>query len=267
MKWIVFFIVIVSLMLLLLVNPPKVSEMPSEKCLLVFHGEVFRYGGEKTPNINNKNAIPEQIEASKTHRKLIDSLNCDVCIVTKSTDFDDSLKEMYGSKPSYFIYDTNNRCAAKFTTENIDMFKKYTHVVFLRIDAFLKDRFFEVFKLGEKIGLEFLLWISFQNREEIPNVSDTIIVFPNKYMYIINKTIFTGENPSGGHWGHGLMRDIISEWPEISEDDFEFMIDTLHDSDSQKDWNPLHRIVNRPESSDWQSTEYLRGKKHSIINK
>ena len=35
------------------------------------------------------------------------------------------------------------------------------------------------------------------------------------------------------------------------------MINTFHDSDSQKDFNPLYYIVNRPQNTVWHDNEYI----------
>jgi len=38
---------------------------------------------------------------------------------------------------------------------------------------------------------------------------------------------------------------------KMNNDDMDFIINTFHDSDSQKDYNPLYYIVNRPQSLSW----------------
>ncbi len=46
---------------------------------------------------------------------------------------------------------------------------------------------------------------------------------------------------------------------DILYNDVSFILDTYHDSDSQKDINPIYRISNRPESDIWYSEGYRLG--------
>ena len=48
---------------------------------------------------------------------------------------------------------------------------------------------------------------------------------------------------------------------DLTYDDLNVMLETLHDSDSEKDYNPLYRIVNRPQSTEWHSSGYAFEKK------
>jgi hypothetical protein len=36
-----------------------------------------------------------------------------------------------------------------------------------------------------------------------------------------------------------------------------YFVNTYHDSDSEKDWNPLYKIANRPESKIWYSEGHI----------
>tara|TARA_Y100000741_G_C18219189_1_gene545108 strand:- start:1114 stop:1323 length:210 start_codon:yes stop_codon:yes gene_type:complete len=50
---------------------------------------------------------------------------------------------------------------------------------------------------------------------------------------------------------------------KIKNSEISVIIKTFHDSDSQKDWNPIYKIVNRPESKKW----YSKGQEFNINNR
>jgi len=59
------------------------------------------------------------------------------------------------------------------------------------------------------------------------------------------------------HWtpdGHHQWYDLITH-AKLKYDDLDTMINTYHDSDSAKDFNPLYYIVNRPETQVHHTTE------------
>jgi len=51
-----------------------------------------------------------------------------------------------------------------------------------------------------------------------------------------------------------LHHDCYEEYPTYMP--VGFMVATYHDSDSEKDWNPIYKIVNRPETTTWASEGY-----------
>ena len=47
---------------------------------------------------------------------------------------------------------------------------------------------------------------------------------------------------------------------DLTYDDLDTMINTYHDSDSSKDYNPLYYIVNRPENIIWHREGHIFNK-------
>ena len=58
---------------------------------------------------------------------------------------------------------------------------------------------------------------------------------------------------------HDTWCDLINT-TDLTYNDLDTMINTYHDSDSFKDYNPLYYIVNRPESKIWHSKGHIFNK-------
>jgi len=82
-----------------------------------------------------------------------------------------------------------------------------------------------------------------------PRVNDMILFIPNKYYKYINKIIIS----------HDTWYDLINN-TDLTYNDLDTMINTYHDSDSFKDYNPLYYIVNRSESKIWHSKGHIFNK-------
>ena len=119
----------------------------------------------------------------------------------------------------------------------------YDFVLYFRIDLFLKDFFSDIFNPKWKtIRYPCICWKHDSVYNGKPRVNDMILYVPKKYFNIINKISICHES-----W-FLLINEL-----NLTDDDLDVMINTYHDSDSQKDLNPLYYIVNRPESTIWHS--------------
>ena len=74
-----------------------------------------------------------------------------------------------------------------------------------------------------------------------PRINDTMIFIPKKYYKYIQYIHWYGD-------GHNQWSDLIKN-SNLKYDDLDTMLNTFHDSDSAKDFNPIYYIINRPESN------------------
>jgi hypothetical protein len=67
-----------------------------------------------------------------------------------------------------------------------------------------------------------------------------MLFIPSKYYYLKDKI----------NVYHNTWETLIEE-NDLTYDDIDTMINTYHDSDSEKDYNPFYYIVNRPSTDEW----------------
>jgi len=121
--------------------------------------------------------------------------------------------------------------------KNIENLNEYNFILFIRIDLFLKPHFFDIFDPTiNKILFPTICWKHHSTTYwGHPRVNPVMILIPNKYYeHLRHIHLFSHEG-----WDH-LIRDAY-----LSYDDLDTMINTFHDSDSEKDFNPLYYMVNR----------------------
>ena len=229
--------------------------MTSRKCALVLVGESFRWGSQNTRVRGVPESRDAQFAACKSHVELMDSLlnnhgiQTDVYVCSYTTAYDQELLDFYGQrvKKSKF-YDepigTNPIYQAAIGMVESEPDPENHFMLIVRIDAFLKPRFIEIFDPNSKqILFASICWKKHCMENGYLRVNDTIAQIPLKHKWFLDKLVF------GNHsaW-HGVMYS-----PGIMIDDMDTMLQTYHDSDSEKDWNPLYYIVNRPETQTFHS--------------
>ena len=220
-------------------------------CLIVFLGGSFRLGWQGTNSIGTDESYEEQIKACKSHIEFIKDLterkNCkpSVYISTYKTKFNDSLLNIYSD------YLVGSDFYDKFigfdgllqnTVKKIKNMNKYEFVAFIRIDLFLKAEFLEIFNPGypswDKILFPSICWYRDSIVNGYPRVNDMMLYLPHGYFKYIKNIIYDH------HGGHDLWANLIKS-TDLTNSDLGVMINTYHDSDSAKDYNPLYYIVNR----------------------
>lgn len=249
-----------------------------KKCLVVLLGESFRLGGQGTRQRGSEESFVEQIEACDSHlnffRHLKEKFNIEsnVLINTYTTKYDDKLINKYldNELEGELFYHINKEPIGlqNLFNQSCDLiFDKvcisdFDFVYFIRIDLFLKKNFFKKFYLdNEKVIWPFTCFAYFNDEVvpfykwvESPRISDLMVYIPKKFFYLIkNKKVNLGHDG----WHHLKLQGVQQE----------LLINTLHDSDSQKDWNPLYRISGRPESDIWWSLNFYIDKDFKIIRK
>jgi hypothetical protein len=222
------------------------------KGLIVFLGESFRFGITGTRCRGVSESFSEQIAASNTHISFIKhiknkyNLDISIFISTYHTQYDNDLLDVY---KEYLIdhdmYDDviglNNLLHNSIKRINI---QNYDFVFFIRIDLFLKDYFFEIFNPNiNMILFPTICWKEgYITKKNHPRINDTMIFVPKKYY-----DYFKDIDLCHDCW------EILIENTDLKYDDMDAMIHTYHDSDSNKDFNPLYYVVNRPENQVFHS--------------
>jgi len=105
----------------------------------------------------------------------------------------------------------------------------------------VKDKFMEIF--NPKSDSILFPSICFEPHHKVgihPRVSDMMMYVPKKYIdYFKQHRV---------NLGHNTWYDLIERF-NFNYTQLDMMLNTYHDSDSAKDYNPIYYIVNRPENS------------------
>jgi hypothetical protein len=217
-------------------------------CIILF-GESFRLGGQGTRDTGDDKSYDGQINAANSHISFIKelsnkNLSIDVHISSYKTRFSDDLIEIYNNNLiSYDFYEELigqgnliSNSIEKITIENYDF------ILIMRIDLFLKNEFLELFDENwDKIMWPSVCFKPFHTCGRHPRVNDMMMFIPKKYYTYLQ---YINYSPTG----HNQWHDFI-ENTDLTYDCLDTMLNTYHDSDSAKDFNPLYFIVNRPEST------------------
>jgi hypothetical protein len=224
--------------------------------LFIFLGESFRLGGQGTRNRGSPESYNEQIKASQSHIEFIEkakekyNLNSvNVFITSYTTQFNNNLLDVYKKYlKCHIFYDNviglNNlfRHSINEINNRVD-FNQYDFIMYIRIDLFLKQAFMDIFNPNINMILyPTICW----KRDSVcgghPRVNDMMLFIPKKYYSYLPNFLIGHET-----WSH-LMNHT-----NLTYHDMDVIINTYHDSDSCKDYNPLYYIVNRSESNIFHS--------------
>ena len=161
-----------------------------------------------------------------------------VSINSYTTKFNNSLNEIYKSVLVDSEYYENliginkliHNCIDRITNIN-----NYDFILCMRIDLFLKDYYFEIFNpYSDKILFPSVCFKPHHKCGLHPRVNDMMMFIPKKYFNLIKKFELC----------HNSWHDLIV-FHKLSYEDLDMMLNTYHDSDSAKDFNPIYYIVNR----------------------
>jgi hypothetical protein len=218
-----------------------------KKGLLLLYGETFRLGSQSNRNTGSVQSYDEQIRAAHTHVNLISHLkkqdiHMEVSINSYTTPYNEDLCRVY-KDVRYSIFYTHligqteliHRCI-----NSIDI-QEYDFILCMRIDIYLKDTFVEIFNPhSNNIMFPSICFEPYHKTGIHPRVNDMMMYIPKR---LLEK--FKQEKV---HLKHETWHDLI-EYHHLSYHDLDMMLDTYHDSDSEKDYNPIYYIVNRPQST------------------
>jgi len=233
--------------------------------LFIFIGESFRTGSQDSRIIGENSSYEEQMNGSNTHINFIENLitkfnlnSISVFLSTYHTQFTDELLKIYnkyliGSK----IYDERIGLNNLFhnSLKEIENINKYDFVMYIRIDLYLKQYFTEIFNpIINKILFPCICFlptrkylnVQYHKIGDHPRVNDTMLFIPNKYYNYIKDI----------QLGHDIWHNLIKD-TNLNYDNLDVILNTYHDSDSQKDFNPMYYIVNRPECKIFHSKGFI----------
>lgn len=226
------------------------------KALLILFGESFRLGGQYSRNRGYESSYNEQINAAKSHMKLITFLkqkkiDVDVSINSYTTKYDEDLTNIYKE----VLYDKifypeliGQNGLIHNCMKRISNWKDYDFVLCMRIDLCLKDKFMEIFNpYSDKILFPSICFEPYHKVGNHPRINDMMLYVPKKYIGVFKEKEI--------QLSHRSWYDLIQEF-KFDYNELDTMLNTYHDSDSAKDYNPIYYIVNRPEC-----------KKHHTSNK
>jgi hypothetical protein len=230
------------------------------KGLLIIIGESFRLGGQGTRIRGVPESYDQQINALNNHVEFINYLqkthncSCDIYYSTYNTNYDDDINKIYNKNViGYKLYNDLHGLTNLFKysiIENGSRINNYDFIFYFRIDLFLKDKFFEIFNPSwNDIIFPTICWKKCSIYKDKPRVNDMMLFIPKRFFSLLNEINICHEC-----WY------LLNTNLNVSDDDINVMINTYHDSDSQKDKNPLYHIVNRPESNEWHSKNYIFSK-------
>lgn len=226
--------------------------MSSRKCALVLVGESFRLGSQNTRIRGVPESRDPQLSACKSHVELMDSLlnnhgiQTDVYVCSYTTPYDQELLAVYGDRVKKSKFYEERIGTNEIFHAGIELVPESTYdfLLIMRVDLFLKPRFTEIFEPESKqIRFASICWKKHCMENGYYRANDMIVQVPSKHARILDKLVF------GNHsaW-HGALSQ-----PGITIDDVDTILRTYHDSDSEKDWNPIYYIVNRPETQTFHS--------------
>ena len=246
------------------------------KGLIIIIGESFRLGGQGTRVRGVPESYDQQINACNSHTKFLNNLktkfNCDASIYlsTYDTKYNDNLLEIYKDHlVGHKIYENPIGLSQLFKNsvmDNKNNLQNYDIILYFRVDLFLKDHFTDIFDPNwTTIRFPTICW----KRDSVynckPRVNDMMLFIPKQFFDHLDNIPICHET-----WY------ILSNELHISDNDMDVMINTYHDSDSEKDLNPLYYIVNRSESTTWHSEneiftkpvieQFTIVKKHKLIH-
>jgi hypothetical protein len=234
---------------------------PVSSVAVVLYGASFRLGEQSSRVIGCEGSFDVQKAASQTHVELLDYLSsaydaCDVYISSVSTRYDADLIAFYGPrvKGSVFVKQEASYDGYHFLSGNELIIRsgrltEYDRIVYVRVDLHLKPYIVECFR-GRSSPIDKVSFVSicFLPHHKVccrsPRVNPVITVIPRKYYHLI----------AGGkmHLNHDTWHTLVVSGLSQNED-FDVLLDTYHDSDSFKDWNPVYYMCGRAQNPTWHS--------------
>lgn len=252
-----------------------------KKALFVTAGGSFRSGGGRTSGgsvytiMGLENSYNEQKLATNTHLEYIDYLKnqgygVDVLVGTYETQYTQDLLSWYKTRTSkleakLFDFTPNSETFLEkpsgapgyglsrmfqLTLDKINL-DCYDFIVYIRVDVVIKNINLFISKLNiqtKRLLLGFNLmdpYLAYGGLHPFP--TDMIMFVPNN--------LFSKIDFSNIEIFHSIWK-WFAEKCNLTENDIGYIIDTMHDSDSAKDWNPLYRLANRFSVSKWSGVGY-----------
>ena len=258
------------------------------RCLWIILGESYRTGGQGVRNAGNPDMIPEQRLAMKSHvdvfQWLLDvhGVRSEVLMGQYSTPFDNDTLAHYGEwvrrapgqefptthwsagmegtqyfAPNSFWF---NKHMQRVRNEWPGGLLQYEFVAFLRADVLLRPYFKKAFNrtvtqflhdpdhaqmtMGSLLftiyGLNHYQLPGRESAGWFPRVTDAYLFYPRRFLTVPQ------------FWADDTAWAEYQQRGPFQQQDFWLMLNTLHDTDSAKCWNPCYELIGRPRTDQWQ---------------
>jgi len=246
-------------------EPTEITNTLSNKVLIIFLGESYRLGGQHNRNKGSTKSYDAQILAYQSHIEFIKNLklkhniNTDIYISTYNTKYNEDTLKIYNELNiiGYDFYKNLQGLHGLFhkTVKKVKDINNYNFICYIRIDLQLKPALSEIFNPNwETIRFPMVHYIGRESIHGHPQISDTMLFLPKKYYkYIRNIKLY---HPEHHAWLYLMTQTDLTIY------DLDTMLNTYHDSDSAKDWNPLYYIVNRCQNKSFHSVDHIFDKYH-----
>jgi len=228
------------------------------KCYILLFGEAFREGNQGTRIRDLDTSYDNQINAAKSQMSFIQNLNNNnidvkVFISSYDTKFKTNLLNIYNNNLINYDFYSKLIGQGKLIHNAIDKIQnisQYDFLLIMRIDLFLKDKFTEIFNpKWDKIMWPSICFKPYHKCGLHPRVNDMIIFIPKKYYKYLKQLNYNDT-------GHEQWSYFITK-TDLTYNDLDTMLNTYHDSDSAKDFNPIYYIVNRSESTEHHNKDEI----------
>lgn len=198
--------------------------------------------------------------ASETHIIIIEKMcerwntSPEVKLFTYNTQYNEDIKSWYSIfNTEFHIQESANGWENLFSNCVSKIENEYDFIFLFRIDLIFKFDFIDLIK-RDKINYSMVCFFNhpkYKNCHKtgggLHRVADMMLYVPGNLMHLL----ISGKLK--------LNHDSFSNLGDAYRDNATFILDTYHDSDSQKDRNPIYRIANRPECEIWHSKGYMLG--------
>lgn len=226
--------------------------------LLVFMGECFRSGEQGSRTRDRDEAFEPQRAASASHMAFIRHIGqahgcpCDVVLATYGTRFQRELLEWYeGGTGAVVGHGFQDRLVGVQRLVNGALLgtpreDDYDFVFAIRIDLHLDGLLFEVFDPSwGKVMFPTVCWIGGHKSHGVfPRVNDTMTFIPRAHFGVVRRRAVQLSHDAFAHYVRLRL---------LAAADIDVMLETFHDSDSRKDFQPLYHMVSRPRATEWVS--------------
>lgn len=235
----------------------------SNRLLLAIVGESFRCGGQHSRNTDSAIGALGQAKATASHIDWIDyifnehGITIDIQFIGYETRWTDKLIQSYEPyNCEYTMYKYHHKDRTQLANSiSIQNLESYDSVLYIRPDLCFREYFKELFdpewnKLYyPSVACGFRpnqpdSYNILQNALQRPRVNDTMMFVPSLYF---DKVIRSGHVK--------LYHEAIEHYVDshrLAISDFGFMLPSLHDSDTAKEYNPIYKMVGRDESFMWE---------------
>jgi len=234
----------------------KKETFENKKGLLLLFGESFREGGEGTRLRDTEASFEPQKIASESHVQFCQhiknkyDITMDILINTYDTKYENELKSWY---QDYDLKYMSNKELIGFklvqdAVDSIDT-NQYDFIFITRMDILIKPYFLDIFNpewnkiyfaFQETTGWDKCGFWPDSSESLEPILSPIFEFIPKKYFKVLNKVDVE----------HYAWRNYKNEFG-LKDDEMDFMIDTHHATSSDLGYNPMYKMVSRPETKYW----------------